>query len=103
MAGQFCAFCAAASPMANSVAAPASRRTRVQRHRSLVMARLPLVGLCRPLANLFDHLVGPAKDRERESEAQRLRSLHVEDQLDSRGLLHGQIGGLLAFEDAAGI
>jgi hypothetical protein len=37
------------------------------------------------------------------SDAQRLGRLHVNDQFDLRGLHHGQVGGLLALEDAAGI
>src|SRR4029450_11236477 len=38
---------------------------------------------------LFDHLVGAAKERLRNSEAERLRGLQVNEQLDFSGLLHG--------------
>ena len=50
---------------------------------------------CRP-ANLFDHLVGAADQRQRNGEAERLGSLQVDDKLDFGGLLDRQIGRLLA-------
>src|SRR5262245_49057980 len=52
---------------------------------------------------LFDYLIGAAEQRERERDAERLGGLHVDDQLDPRGLLHRQIGRLFALEDAADI
>src|SRR5262249_54873300 len=54
-------------------------------------------------AGLFDQLVGAAAQRERHSQAERLGGLQVDDQLDLRGLLHRQVGGLLALEDATGV
>jgi hypothetical protein len=51
----------------------------------------------------FDHLVGAAEQREREREPERPGGLQVDDELDLRGLLHGEIGRLFALEDAAGI
>ena len=54
-------------------------------------------------ARSFDHLVGAAEQRGREREPDRLGGLEVDDQLDFRGLLDRQVGGLVAFEDPAGI
>jgi hypothetical protein len=54
-------------------------------------------------APLFDYLVGAHEQRWRHLEAERLGGLHINDQLDLRGLMHRQIGGLLALEDSAGI
>jgi hypothetical protein len=44
------------------------------------------------LAHSFDHLVGPAEQREREGEAERLGGLEVDNQLD----LHRQRNNLVA-------
>jgi len=48
---------------------------------------------------LLNHLVGAHQHRSRHSEAQRLGGLEVDDQLEGRGLLDRQIGGLGALED----
>ena len=40
----------------------------------------------------LDHLVGPDEDRLWEREAEGLGGLHIDDQLEARGLLHGQVG-----------
>ena len=40
---------------------------------------------------LFDHLVGAGKQRQRDGEAERLRNLEVDDQLDIRDLLHRKV------------
>src|SRR5262245_33227642 len=47
----------------------------------------------------LDHLVGPPQERRRDTQAERLGSLDVDDQLIFGGLLHGQIGRLCAPED----
>src|SRR5262245_58898947 len=49
----------------------------------------------------FDHLVGANKQSSRHSEAERLRGLEVDDQLDFGGLLDRQVRGFLALENAA--
>jgi hypothetical protein len=49
----------------------------------------------------FNHLVGTAEQFERESLAEGPRGLHVEHQLYFCGLLHRQIGGPVASEDAS--
>jgi hypothetical protein len=46
-----------------------------------------------------DHLVRLEEERRRDGEAQGLGGLEVDDQLERRGLLHGQVGGRSAFED----
>jgi len=51
----------------------------------------------------FDHLVGAGEQRNWEREPERLGSLEVDDQLDFSGLLDRQGGGLLAFENSAGV
>jgi hypothetical protein len=49
----------------------------------------------------FDHLIGGGGQRFRDGKAERLGGLQVDDQLDLHGLLHRQIGGLFALENAA--
>ena len=53
--------------------------------------------------SLFDHLVGAAKERGRDFEAERLGGLEVDDELDFSGLLHWQVGRLVALENPASI
>ena len=48
---------------------------------------------------LFDHLVCLEEDRLRNREPQRLGRFEVDDQLELRGLLDGEIGGLGAFQN----
>src|SRR5216683_6321581 len=58
---------------------------------------------CRNRGVSFDHLVGLGEDRWRDGEAERLRSLEIDDQLE-RGRLHDwQVGRLGALEDLPGI
>ena len=47
----------------------------------------------------LDHLVRPRQHVRRNRQADLLGSLQVDDQLELRGLLHREIGGLGAFED----
>src|SRR5262249_21982543 len=51
----------------------------------------------------FNHLVGACEQREWEGKTERLRGLHVDDQLDLRDLLDRQVRRPLAFEDAADV
>ena len=49
---------------------------------------------------LVDHLVRPQQQRLRDREAERLGGLEIDDQLEFRRLLDGQIGGLSALDDS---
>ena len=51
-------------------------------------------------SGLFDHLVGAREHRCRHVEAERFGGLHVDHQLVLGRRLHGQVGWLLALEDA---
>ena len=51
----------------------------------------------------LDQLIGTAEDRLRHGEAERLRGLEVDDQLERRRLLDRQIGRFGAVEDLSGI
>src|SRR4029453_8182760 len=51
----------------------------------------------------FDHLVGAILHRLRHGNAERLRGLEVEEQLDFACLLHRQVGGFLALENTADV
>src|SRR5207245_2196042 len=48
---------------------------------------------------LFDHLVRSQQQRRRDRQAERLRRLEVDDQLELRRLLDGKVGGLGASKD----
>ena len=51
---------------------------------------------------LFDHLICLEEDRLRDREAERLRGLHVDHQLELRGLLDGQVAWFGTLEDLVG-
>ena len=48
---------------------------------------------------LFDYLIGPQQQCLRDCESERFGGLEVDHQLEFRGLLNGEIGGLGALED----
>jgi hypothetical protein len=50
-------------------------------------------------APLLDNMVRSDEDGPRDREAESPGGLQVDDQLELRRLLHGQVGGLRAFED----
>src|SRR5262245_4876930 len=47
----------------------------------------------------LDYLLRPRKDRRRDREAERLRGLQVDDEVELRGLLDGQVGRLHPAKD----
>src|SRR5262249_41505232 len=51
-------------------------------------------------SDLFDHLVGTRQQCRGNFESERLRGLQVDDELELRRLLHRQVTGLLALENA---
>ena len=54
-------------------------------------------------AQSFDYLIGTDEQIGRHSDPKHLRGLKIDDQFDLRGLLDRQVGGLLAFENSAGV
>ena len=48
----------------------------------------------------LDHVVGTGEERRRNGQSKRLGGLEIEHQLVLGRRLYGQVGGLLAFEDA---
>src|SRR5271154_751226 len=52
---------------------------------------------------LLNHLVGGRQQRFRDSKAERLGRLEVDDEFEFCGLLDGQISWFVALEDAPGI
>jgi len=53
--------------------------------------------------HLFDHLVGGGKQRRRDGQTKRLRSLEIDHQLVFGRLLNRQLTRLSAFEDAVDV
>jgi hypothetical protein len=47
----------------------------------------------------LNHLIGLEQERRGDRQTQRLGGLEVDDEFEFHGLLHGQVGGLRAFED----
>src|SRR6516164_6731733 len=58
---------------------------------------------CNKKGVLFDHLVGTGKQHWRHFEAERLSSFQIDDQFETRWLLHWQIRRIVTAENAAGI
>ncbi len=49
----------------------------------------------------FNNLIRPQQQRRRDRKAESLRGFEIDDQLELRGLLDGEVGGPGALEDAA--
>jgi len=61
------------------------------------------MGQNRECRALFDHLVGACYQRGRDGEAERLRRLEIDHQLEFGGLYHRQISGLGPLQDLASV
>ena len=68
-------------------------------------AHRPMSALCqkRTFGHSFDQLVGALLELRGYVEAERLRRLKIDDQLEFRRQLHWQLGRLCAFEDAINV
>jgi ribosomal protein L27 len=51
----------------------------------------------------FKHLVGAAGQRQRDSDAERLGGLQIQEEFNFGGLLNRQIGWLVALENSSGV
>src|SRR6476660_9602499 len=91
--------------MAGSAAAPAARCRKFRRG-SFILNPPSLFTFARSSRRRVtetipgpDHLVGATDQWQRHCDAERLSGLHVDDQLESRGLLDRKLGRLLTFEN----
>src|SRR6516162_10261610 len=71
--------------------------------RTIPLADIGGPNFCVARCSLLDHLVRRSQQRFRDGEAERLGGLQVDDHLDFCDLLHGEVGRLVAFENAPGI
>src|SRR3972149_4444844 len=94
--GTFAACCAVA-------ASGAARKPRRKRAGSRPLLSTASVSSAPPAPQhrcwSLDHLVGADEDGRREGEPQGLGGLHIDHQFEARGLLHGQVRWLGAFQD----
>src|ERR1700704_2084954 len=51
----------------------------------------------------LDHLIGPLQEGGRDRQAERLCGLEVDDEIELRRLLDGQVGGLGALQDSVNV
>src|SRR5262245_1568582 len=79
--------------------ASASRSPRPPRLSETVRLWSAATRVMRQRAALSDHLIRLEEERRRDSEVEGLGGLEIDDQLEFRGLLYGQVSRLGAFED----
>src|SRR5262245_48765270 len=96
------------SALPSTTTAKANFRTRPcplysQKRTCAVQLGMSAMGQKRTSRSLFDHLVGAILHRLRDGNAERLRGLEVEEQLDFACLLHRQVGGFLALENTTNV
>jgi hypothetical protein len=73
-------------------------------HLGLLQQYLPTADLCTATkSNLLDHLVGGDQQARRHGQAERLRSLEIEDSFIPGWRLHRKLGGVGAAQDAVNI
>jgi hypothetical protein len=100
-----CPRCSYQIPLTGSLAAPLPEAARKEFHEQLTVKETEFasaaVDFAKPRTDLLDHLVGPAEHREWHADAECLGCLEIDDQLNLCRLLHGQVGGLVAFQYSA--
>ena len=78
---------------------PESQRRRYYSSASRIGA---ILSSFRSIALLYD-LIRPKQQRRRDREAEELGGLEIKDQLELRGLLHGELSGLRTFQNPSDI